>query len=116
MFAMMMMIYVLFYFIAIGMLESAKIAERNHFLETQEAQYLKQCKYMEETARIRHDFHHTLHTLKMLSEESNYASLNRYLDEYLEALPVNQSVTYCQHNSVNALLNYLIPLRTGSCY
>lgn len=109
MFAMMMMIYVLFYFIAIGMLESAKIAERNHFLETQEAQYLKQCRYMEETARIRHDFHHTLHTLKMLSEESNYASLNRYLDEYLEALPVNQSVTYCQHNSVNALLNYLIP-------
>ena len=64
---MMMMIYVLFYFIAIGMLESAKIAERNHFLETQEAQYLKQCRYMEETARIRHDFHHTLHTLKMLS-------------------------------------------------
>ena len=109
MLAMMMMIYVLFYFIAIGMLESAKIAERNHFLEMQEAQYLKQCRYMEETARIRHDFHHTLHTLKMLSEESNYASLNRYLDEYLEVLPVNQSVTYCQHNSVNALLNYLIP-------
>lgn len=108
-FILMMMIYVLFYFIAVGMLDSARIAERNHFLEMQESQYLKQCKYMEETAQIRHDFRHTLHTLKMLSEEKNYNSLDRYLDEYLEVLPVNQSVTYCQHNSVNALLNYLIP-------
>lgn len=107
--AMMLMIYVLFYFIAVGMLESARVSERNHFLEMQETQYLKQCKYMEETARVRHDFRHTLHTLKMLSEEKDYGALDLYLDKYLNTLPVNQIVSYCQNNSVNALLNYLVP-------
>lgn len=108
-FALMMMMYIAFYFIAIGMLDSAKISERNHFLEMQESQYLKQSKYMEETARVRHDFRHTLHTLKMLSEEKAYTTLDQYLDKYLEALPVNKVTAYCQHNSVNALLNYLVP-------
>lgn len=108
-FALMMMMYIAFYFIAIGMLDSAKMSERNHFLEMQESQYRKQSKYMEETARVRHDFRHTLHTLKMLSEEKAYTTLDQYLDKYLETLPVSQVTTYCQHNSVNALLNYLIP-------
>ena len=107
--ALMMMIYILFYFIAIGMLNSARISERNHFLEMQEAQYLKLCKYMEDTARARHDFRHTLHTLKILSAKEDFSSLNQYLDRYLNEFPVNETVFYCKNNSVNALLNYLIP-------
>ena len=105
----MLMIYVLFYFIAIGMLNSARIAERNHFLEMQESQYLKQCKYMEETSRVRHDFRHSLHTLKMMSEAKDYVSLDHYLDRYLSVLPVNQFAVYCKNNAVNALMNYLVP-------
>ena len=104
---MMLMIYVLFYFIAIGMLDAARVSEHNHFLEMQEVQYLKQCKYMEETSRVRHDFRHTLYTLKMLADEKDFASLTLYLEKYLNALPVNQVVVYCKNNSVNALLNYL---------
>ena len=112
--SLMLMIYVLFYFVAVALLDSAKVSERNHFLEMQEAQYLKQTKYMEETARVRHDFRHTLHTLKMLADEKEYDSLNQYLKKYINALPVSHVITYCQNNSVNALLNYLIPIARES--
>ena len=105
----MLMIYVLFYFIAVGMLDSAQIAERNHFLEMQESQYLRQCKYMEETSRVRHDFRHSLHTLKMMSETKDYIALDNYLDRYLSDLPVSQFAVYCKNNAVNALMNYLVP-------
>ena len=103
-----------FLFVAVALLDSAKVSERNHFLEMQEAQYLKQTKYMEETARVRHDFRHTLHTLKMLADEKEYDSLNQYLKKYINALPVSHVITYCQNNSVNALLNYLIPIARES--
>lgn len=106
--SLMLMIYVLFYFVAVALLDSAKVSERNHFLEMQEAQYLKQTKYMEETARVRHDFRHTLHTLKMLADEKDYVSLEQYVEKYINALPVSHVVTYCQNNSVNALMNYLM--------
>ena len=112
--SLMLMIYVLFYFVAVALLDSAKVSERNHFLEMQKAQYLKQTKYMEETARVRHDFRHTLHTLKMLADEKEYDSLNQYLKKYINALPVSHVITYCQNNSVNALLNYLIPIARES--
>ncbi len=59
-------------------------------------------------------FRHTLHTLKMLADEKEYDSLNQYLKKYINALPVSHVITYCQNNSVNALLNYLIPIARES--
>ena len=66
------------------------------------------------STRVRHDFRHTLHTLKMLADEKEYDSLNQYLKKYINALPVSHVITYCQNNSVNALLNYLIPIARES--
>ena len=37
-----------------------------------------------------------------------------HLKKYINALPVSHVITYCQNNSVNALLNYLIPIARES--
>ena len=50
----------------------------------------------------------------MLADEKEYDSLNQYLKKYINALPVSHVITYCQNNSVNALLNYLIPIARES--
>ena len=102
----MLLIYVIFYFIAIGMLENTKTEERNRILEMQESQYIAQKKYMEDTLKTRHDFKHTIRTLKSLSLAKDYATIDSYLDEYINSMPENDIIQYCKNNAVNALLNF----------
>jgi len=105
-FLMMLFICVVFYLIADGILKGSKNAERVRFLEMQEKQYLAQCKYMEETSKLRHDFRYTIHTLQVLLEEKNYEAVDKYIKEYIETFPVNEIVHYCNNIAVNAVLNF----------
>lgn len=102
----MILIYVIFYFIAIGMLENAKMEERTRILEMQESQYIAQKKYMESTMKARHDFKHTIRTLKSLSLAKDYETIDSYLDEYMNSMPANDMIQYCKNNAVNAVLNF----------
>lgn len=95
-----------FYYIVMGILNAAWTEERNRILEMQESQYQAQRRYMDSTARARHDFKHTLRTLKGMAEAKDYAALDAYLDEYLKSLPVRDVENYCENSAVNALLNY----------
>lgn len=88
------------------MLENTKTEERNRILEMQESQYIAQKKYMEDTLKTRHDFKHTIRTLKSLSLAKDYATIDSYLDEYINSMPENDIVQYCKNNAVNALLNF----------
>lgn len=105
-FLMVVSVYVLFYFIANGILTGVKNAERVKFLEMQEKQYVSLCHYMEETAKMRHDFRQTIHTLQVLAWEKEYDTLQKYLNEYSSSFPVNEVVDYCKNMAVNALLNF----------
>lgn len=97
---------VTFYYIVMGILNAARTEERNRILEMEESQYQAQRRYMDSTARARHDFKHTLRTLKGMAEAKDYAALDAYLDEYLKSLPVRDVENYCENSAVNALLNY----------
>ncbi|MBQ9459392.1 MAG: GHKL domain-containing protein [Oscillospiraceae bacterium] len=99
---------VLFYFIVSVMLESTEVGERNRLLELQKAQYHAQMRYFEDSARARHDFRHTIHTLRELSREKKYADLDAYLERYAAALPVNEFHRLCDNEPLNALLNHYL--------
>ncbi len=99
---------IIFYFIISGMMEASEARERNRILEMQESAYLTQQRYMEETAKARHDFKHTIGTLDRLVSEGNLPALREFLDEYMALQPQNENIHLCDNTAVNALINYYI--------
>ena len=72
----------------------------------QESQFISQQRYMEESARARHDFRQNIRTIWELYEAGDYASLGEFLKKYIEDLPQNEVTYFCSDHAVNALLNY----------
>lgn len=97
---------VIFYFIVDGLLTSTQNEARRRFLETQESRYRKQQKYIEETARARHDFKQTVRMLTTLAVDNDIEGIKEYLIKYSETLPENDVRHYCKNIAVNALLNH----------
>lgn len=105
-FLLILLLNVIFYFLVNSLLEKAKTDERDSILEMQEKRYDAQQKYLEDTARARHDFRHILRTLRELSEKGDNAAVLALLDQYIEKLPEKESKDYCGDLAVNALLNH----------
>ena len=109
-----LLLCVLFYFIVSGLVSTAQTEERNRILEIQERQYAAQQKYMEDTAKVRHDFRQTIRTLSRLAETKDYETLDAYLRQFARSFPLNDVVHFCKNNAVNALLNYYAHAATRS--
>ena len=106
----MLLLAVMFYFIVKIILNAGETEQRNRILEAQERQYRTQRDYIEESARVRHDFRQTIIALKALSDEKDYQAIDDYLDRYVRSLPKNEITQYCRNNAVNALFNYYAQL------
>lgn len=100
------LIGIIFYFILRNMMTLSELQVRNNLMEMQERAYEKQQRYMEESARARHDFKHTIRTIKVLAENGDLEELNHYLDEYVRSVPENEIISYSSNPSLNAVLNY----------
>ena len=97
---------VCFYFIVRGMLKDAETMERNQILEAEKVQYRLQQKYLDDTARTRHDFRQTVRTLQVMAREGNMEELSAYLDSYAGTMPENNIQAFCSNEALNAILNY----------
>jgi Signal transduction histidine kinase regulating citrate/malate metabolism len=104
--AMMLLLLVMFYFIVKLILTHVTTEQRNRILEMQERQYVTQRHYIENSAKVRHDFKQTIAALKSLSDAKDYDAIDQYLDQYVKSIPQRVIVDYCKNNAVNALLNY----------
>lgn len=100
------LISVIFYHILKNLIHLSELRVRNNLMEMQEKAYEKQQRYMEENARIRHDFKHTIRTIKVMAENGELEELNGYLNEYVKTIPENEIRNYCANTSLNALLNH----------
>lgn len=105
-FLLLCLLCVWFYYIVFDMMKKAETEKRNQILEMQESAYLSGQMYMKETAKIRHDFKHTIGTLDALVSAGDLSSVRAYLDDYLALQPTNDTVAFCENPAVNALLNY----------
>ena len=102
--------YVSFYHTAMGILSISDIKERIQFFEMAENQYRMQKKYIEDTAKARHDFKQSVFTLKQLADEGDLTAVQEYLKKYVSALPETEIIYFCKNHAVNALLNYYAQL------
>ncbi len=105
-FVLLLLLCIMFYFIVDGLIAASETRERNQFLEMQESHYHAVQRYMDETARVRHDFKHTIGALSDLAANGDVEAVRKYLEEYLEAQPHSDTVQYCSDTAVNAMLNH----------
>ncbi len=101
-----LLLCVIFYFIVSSLKHTYQAEERNKFYEMRESQYLKQQQYIDENTRVRHDFKHTIRTLKELADRADYEAVSAYIDQYFESMPENDTIAFCKDHAVNAVLNY----------
>ncbi len=101
-----LLLCVIFYFIVSSLKHTYQAEERNKFYEMRESQYLKQQQYIDENTRVRHDFKHTIRTLKELADSEDHDAVRAYIDQYFESMPENDTITFCKDHAVNAVLNY----------
>ncbi len=101
-----LLICVIFYFIVSSLKHACQAEERNKFYEMRENYYLKQQQYIEENTKVRHDFKHTIRTLKELADREDCESVKTYINQYFESMPENDTISFCKNHAVNAILNY----------
>ena len=96
----------IFYYTTSGIIRSKKTEEEIKLYAMRESCYVKQQRYINENARVRHDFKHTIRTLKELADNGKYYELTSYINQFFEGLPENETISYCKNSAVNAVLNY----------
>lgn len=95
-----------FYFIVRGFLDTIKIREQNIILSQQKDAFILQQKYLEESAKTRHDFRQSIHVLKGLADDGDLYEIQKYLEKYEESLPENKTKLFCKNPALNAVLNF----------
>lgn len=106
MFAMLVAVYVLFYRSTIIILEHVELKERTRLFEMQSNQYRILQEHIRQTARLRHDFRHSVHLLALLAEKGDIDSIRTHLAEYEASLTENALTNYCTNSALNALFGY----------
>lgn len=99
-------VYVLFYQSSRLMLERAQLEQRTQLLEMQSHQYQTLQEHMRQTARLRHDFRHSLRLLSALAEQEDLAGVRSHLAEYERTLTEKAPAAYCANTVLNALFGY----------
>ncbi len=105
-----LLLTVIFYFIVTSIIKEMETSEKNRLLEMRESQYIKQQQYMEATAEERHNFRQTIRTLENLSREDDNTAIRKFLTDYVDSMPKNDFISFCENHAVNALLNYYAEL------
>lgn len=99
-------IYLLFYRGTAVILEHMELKERTQLLEMQARQYRSLQEHMRQTAKLRHDFRHSVRLLTSFAEKGDLNGIRTHLTEYESALTENAPANYCANAALNALLGY----------
>lgn len=99
-------IYLLFHWGTAIIVEHAELKERSQLLEMQACQYRTLLEHVRQTARLRHDFRHSVRLLSSLAQEGNLDSIRAHLTEYEASLAENAPKNYCANAALNALFGY----------
>ncbi len=99
-------IYLLFYRGTTVILEHATLKERTHLLEMQSRQYRALQEHIRQTARLRHDFRHSVRLLASLAEKNDISSIRAHLAGFESILAEDTPINYCANAALNALFGY----------
>ncbi len=91
-------------------LRSTIVEELQRQKDQMESVYKNQYHSMEsriaEAKKIRHDLRHHFVMISQFLKDGQIEEAQSYIDQYYQALPFEESLTYCEHYATNALLTY----------
>ncbi len=100
-----------FYLVSVDTVNRAEQEKETRLWEIQASQYQALRSRMRETARLRHDFRHSVRILTTLARKGDWESLQSYLGKYEEndlSEPAGQN--WCANAALNALFSYYYEL------
>lgn len=103
----------MFYLIVKTLIEKSEHEKRTQLLQIEFAHYQLLLNQMQHTAKLRHDFRHTAHTLLSLAKEGDMDKILEYLEEYNHELDSYSPNFFCRHSAVNAILTYYSGIATS---
>lgn len=77
----------------------------NYQFTLQSLQYRNLKAQMDETRRAKHDLRHTVNILHACLRDQNTKELNKYIEQYLNSLPVYHATLYCDDYILNSLIS-----------
>ncbi|MGM9952994.1 MAG: GHKL domain-containing protein [Intestinibaculum porci] len=64
--------------------------------------------HAEEVREQRHDLRHHLVALAQMVDQKNFLGIKKYVEDMKASMPMNNAVTYCDNQIINALLSYYV--------
>jgi len=64
--------------------------------------------HIAETKRAEHDLRHHLSLIQSYTSAGDINRLNDYLNKYMESLPDNRDIVFCENHAVNSILQYYL--------
>lgn len=105
-FALLVCVFVLFYQSARVLVGRAQLDQRTQLLEIQNHQYRALQEHMEQTARLRHDFRHSVRLLSDMAGRGDLEGIRAYLVQYEGTLTEHAQAGFCANSALNALFRY----------
>ncbi len=99
-------IYTLYYHTVWNIVKNDDLNKKREILEI-EAKHMQELQdYIRQSAKLRHDFRHSVRLLSTLAQKEDLSTLKEYLAAYEAQLEMPLPVQYCQNAAMNALLGY----------
>ena len=86
--------------------KNARLQADNHELELQKMQYDIIEQRMEDMRRTRHDLRHHIVILNQVKQTGDFSLIDKLIESYPAPVLHDQPLTYCQNDTVNAVLVY----------
>lgn len=96
------LLYLMFYRMARGITEGARLRQENAFLQMQRAQYSALQGAVAETRQARHDLRHHVNVLHTLMERGEWSEAMAYLEQARAAVPASE-LNVCENPAVDAV-------------
>ncbi len=99
-------IYTLHYYSAWNMVKNYELNKKKEILEIEIKHIQELQDYIRQSAKLRHDFRHSVRLLSILAYKEDFKTLKEHLANYEKQLETIAPIQYCQNAAINALLSY----------
>lgn len=86
--------------------DSLQLRAENYMLNLQTIQYEHMKNRIEETRRAKHDLRQTIAIMQIFLKDNDTEKLKNYIVEYINSIPPDTIIKYCENYSLNAVLVY----------
>lgn len=101
--------FLIYYIIARMLSENNKnmqLENANHSLKMEQLQFVNLQNKISETRRARHDLRHYSTVIRSYIEQDDYPHLKEYLESFLNVLPDDTPMSFCENTVINVLISH----------